>query len=116
MTYHLSDPNTQVRLFADDCLIYRVIESIKDQHKFQKDLTNLAMWGQQWGMHFNTGTCNILTMPNSGKHHPIFYNINGQILQQVPTAKYLGISVHDSLDFSCHVAETVTKANKRLGF
>ena len=43
------------------------------------------MWGQQWGMHFNTGKCNILTMPNSGKHHPIFYNINGQILQQVPS-------------------------------
>jgi len=42
-------------------------------------------------MHFNTGKCNILTMPNSGKHHPIFYNINGQILQQFPTAKYLGI-------------------------
>ena len=32
------DPNTQVRLFADDCLIYRVIESIEDQLKFQKDL------------------------------------------------------------------------------
>ena len=63
-------------------------------YKFQKDLTGLAMWGQQWGMHFNTGKCNILTTPNSGKHHPIFYNINDLILQQVSTAKYLGITVH----------------------
>ena len=53
----------------------------------------MCMMGSAMAMHFNTGKCNILTMPNSGKHYPIFYNINGQILQQVPTAKYLGITV-----------------------
>ena len=36
------DPNTQIRLFADDCLAYRVITNIKDQHIFQKDLKNLT--------------------------------------------------------------------------
>ena len=44
----------------------------------------------------------------------------GHIAQAEPAQdharKYLGITVRDSLDFSCHVAETVTKANKRLGF
>ena len=38
------DPDTQVRLFADDCLTYRVIESIEDQLQFQKDLSDLSSW------------------------------------------------------------------------
>ena len=55
-------------------------------------------------------------MPNLEKHHPAFYSMNGQILQQVTTAKYLGITIHDSLDFTHHIREAVSKANKRLGF
>ena len=31
-------PGTTVRLFADDCLIYRQIRSIKDHIQLQKDL------------------------------------------------------------------------------
>jgi len=67
-------------------------------------------------MHFNIGKYNVFTMPNSEKHHPAFYSMNGQIMQQVTTAKYLGITIHDSLDFTYHIRETVSKANKRLGF
>ena len=47
------DPGTQVRLFADDCLIYRIIKSIHDQVQMQKDLDALQLWGELWGMQFN---------------------------------------------------------------
>ena len=44
--------DTQVHLFAYDCLIYRSISSTEDQLKFQYDLHSLATWGLQWGMRF----------------------------------------------------------------
>ena len=58
------DPGTQVRLFADDCLIYRTIKSIHDQVQMQKDLDALRSWGELWGMKFNASKCNILTVSN----------------------------------------------------
>ena len=43
---HINDlPNCvsfQVRLFADDCLVYRTIDSVKDQLQLQRDLDSLA--------------------------------------------------------------------------
>lgn len=35
---------SNVRLFADDCLLYRQIKSEKDQEELQRDLSNLEVW------------------------------------------------------------------------
>ena len=37
-------PGTRVCLFADDCLVYRVIKSVEDQILLQHDLDNLISW------------------------------------------------------------------------
>ena len=42
-----------VRLFADDCLLYRTIKSQSDHEKLQQDLNNLQKWADTWGMSFN---------------------------------------------------------------
>ena len=39
-------------LFADDCLVYRKIESERDIEILQNDLTNLELWGRKWLMSF----------------------------------------------------------------
>ncbi|KAK3105990.1 hypothetical protein FSP39_010381 [Pinctada imbricata] len=44
---------SQVRLFADDCLLYRQINNYGDQEKLQEDLHNLQKWANDWGMRFN---------------------------------------------------------------
>ena len=44
---------SQVRLFADDCLLYRPIKSSKDHELFQNDLRELEKWASRWGMRFN---------------------------------------------------------------
>lgn len=36
--------NTHVRLFADDCILYRVIDKVKDNRLLQEDLDRLASW------------------------------------------------------------------------
>ena len=41
---------SSVRLFADDCLLYRTIKTQEDQAALQKDLENLETWAKNWGM------------------------------------------------------------------
>ena len=44
---------TFIRLFADDCLAYRRIQTAEDQDILQKDLKALNDWTLKWGMRFN---------------------------------------------------------------
>ena len=37
-------PESVARLFADDCVLYRRINSEEDAHKLQKDLDGLHKW------------------------------------------------------------------------
>ena len=107
------DPNTAVRLFADDCLVYRSINGI-NQRGLQRDLDALVLWGKCWGMRFNASKCNIIHMGSQKHHH--FYKLNDQILKIVPHAKYLGITLSSDPDWSHHVSDTAKKAHQRLGF
>ena len=52
--------SSKVRLFADDCLIYRNIKNKEDQIALQKDLNLLENWGNTWGMRFNAAKCNVM--------------------------------------------------------
>ena len=44
-----NDVQSGVRLFADDCVCYRIIESIDDCRQLQKDIDKPGVWGTQWG-------------------------------------------------------------------
>ena len=46
--------NSKVRLFADDCLLYREIKNNQEQIDMQRDLDALMDWESTWGMKFNT--------------------------------------------------------------
>ena len=110
------DPDTQLRLFADDCLIYRSIRSFDDQLQLQRDLNSLAQWSHQWGMSFNASKCKIISTTNHQSPHIHFYHLNGVVLNYVEAIKYLGILIHDSLHFDPHIRDIVSRANSRLGF
>ena len=45
--------SSQVGLFADDCILYRAIQTVQDQLQLQKDLNNLEQWAKKWEMEFN---------------------------------------------------------------
>ena len=48
------------RLFADDCLLYRVVRSVADAAKLQQDLDQLQEWESTWLMEFNPDKCEVL--------------------------------------------------------
>ena len=43
---------SEIRLFADDCLIYRHIYSLTDPIAMQQDLFSIGQWARDWGMQF----------------------------------------------------------------
>ena len=48
---------TQVKLFADDCILYRKIFSDADSKILQKDLDKLQSWEAEWLMQFHPSKC-----------------------------------------------------------
>ena len=88
MTYQTV--NSSVRLFADDCLLYREINNEYDHTTLQNDLKKLEKWGSDWGMCFNAKKCYILSMKKKSHHS---YTLNNQILEQVPSNPYLGVGL-----------------------
>jgi hypothetical protein len=42
--------HSSVRLFADDCVLYRKIQSNRDIEKLQEDQDNLLKWESDWKM------------------------------------------------------------------
>ena len=50
------------------------------------------------------------------KHIQFEYTLHQQRLEQVQSAKYLGITISDDLDWGQHISEISSKATKTLGF
>ena len=106
---------SQVRLFADDCLIYREINTFDDHNTLQEDLKSLEEWAEEWGMNFNATKCYTMSI-GLGKLSSKFYSLNSTILKSVPTNPYLGILFTDDLTWSNHISSCSKKANSSLGF
>ena len=51
---------SSVRLFADDCVLYRNINSLTDCQILQEDLNSLAQWETNWQMKFNVAKCHSM--------------------------------------------------------
>ena len=108
--------SSKVRLFADDCLIYRNIKNKEDQIALQKDLNLLENWGNTWGMRFNAAKCNIMRVSRTRDPKLFNYSLTGQVLVEVMDARYLGVTLSNDLEWSKHIATMTNKANSKLSF
>ena len=105
--------NSKVRLFADDCLLYREIKNNQDQVDMQRDLDALMDWGSTWGMKFNAKECNIMRVSRTSA---AFLQFGNEILQEVSDAKYLGIHIDNKLDWNKHISTVAARAQSKLAF
>ena len=108
--------DSKIRLFADDCLIYREINYIEDKVQLQKDLDSLQDWAENWGMRFNAQKCYILSSATARTQTPYFYQLNGEILQSVPNTPYLGVTLSTDLKFNIHLNKNIAKSYQCLAF
>ena len=105
-----------IRLFADDCIVYKEINSITDCKVLQNDLNKLQDWQQTWLMKFNVEKCNVIRITNRKSNKIIHrYSMNGNVLSETNTCTYLGITIEANLKWHAHSANAIHKANNVLG-
>ena len=69
-------------------------------------------------MKFNVAKCHCMRVTRHQHHkHILFdYSLHNQTLENVQSAKYLGITISDNMDWGQHISEISSKATKTLGF
>ena len=111
--------HSHIRLFADDCLLYREISSdkeiqIQDEIKLQRDLTSLQGWSQTWQMLFNVQKCFTLSVTKRGQQLNKRYSLKGHTLMSVDHYPYLGVEFQSDLKWNHHITKVINKASRSL--
>ena len=107
---------SKVRLFADDTAVYLAVTNLNDAQQLQQDLDKLQLWEDRWDMEFNPSKCTVIQVTRSKKLIPSVYTLHGHILETVSSAKYLGVNLTNDLNWSNHVQQVSSSANRSLGF
>ena len=130
-----------IKLFADDSLLYHRISSEEDSVRLlQEDLNKLQEWEKTWLMCFHSEKCEVLRIPNKTKPIISDYHIHGHKLSlainHIPkskqqnarqvaaatgerlhnTAKYRGVNINSKLSWNHHVDAVTKKTNSTLAF
>ena len=95
--------------------MYREIHTPEDHLKLQSDLNALETWANTWGMRFNAKKCNIMQICRTTPSN-FFYQLCGQILEEVDECKYLGVTIRNDLKWESQVNSVCNKGNRTLGF
>ena len=107
--------SSSVKLFADDSVLYRNIESSADHAKLQEDLLQLEEWAATWQMNFAPSKCYIMSITLKRQPSSYSYMLCNTPLEGVTFQKYLGVYITNSLKWSKQAVEMKKKANKILG-
>ena len=112
-----ADIESEIRLFADDCVCYREIKDKEDTLKLQRDIDRLGNWARKWGMRFQPVKCNMMQLTRKTLNKiQASYTLEGTVLENVDNIKYLGVTITNDLRWNTHISNICTKANRTLGF
>ena len=99
---------SSVRLFSENCVLYRNIKSPMDCLILEDDLNSLAQWKSNWHMKFNVAKCHSMRvtwhLPDK-QIHTASTKIGTGSVRQIP-----GITITDDLDWCQHISEISSKA------
>ena len=98
-----SNISSSIRLYADDVLIYRCVNTKEDVAILQKDLHILENWAYKWNMFFSPPKCEFLRITNRKDIIHSKYTIQNIEIQEVQHAKYLGVTFNTKLKWSDHI-------------
>ena len=87
-----------------------------DSHRvLQNDLDSLSISESRWDMEFNPSKCQIVRVTSSGRPINTLYFLHGQVLEDVTSARYLGLDISSGLSWNSHIYRITVKANRTLG-
>lgn len=107
---------SNIRLYADDCVLYQVIKSPDDHILLNDSFTSFCNWCLSWQMNINYNKTVFLSFTNKLVPSDFNYSFNGLSLQRVYQYKYLGVLFTHNLSWSSHIDYVTSKALKKLGY
>ena len=78
-----------IRLFADETLLYRKIQTLHDSQTLQDDLDELQQWEKEWKMSLNPSKCEVIKITRKRNTIAATYAIHCNNLTLVKAEKYL---------------------------
>jgi hypothetical protein len=99
-----------IRLFADDCIIYRRIIDSNDIENMQTELNRLGEWAVENEMRINPGKSKVVSFNKARVKGKLRYCIGDQLIPQANNFKYLGIIIRSDLSWADHVNYTLRKS------
>ena len=107
---------SDLRLFADDCILYRKIRDSRDIETLQADINKLMEWAQLNEMKINPGKCKAVNFSKSRIKDRLQYKFGDQLIPEENSFKYVGLIIRSDLNWQDHVNHTLRKALKSLHF
>jgi len=104
-----------IRLFADDCVIYRKIINQEDIEKLQKDLDRLGEWAVENAMKINPSKSKAVRCTRYRVKDPLD-SLANTFIPEASSCKYLGIILRSDLSWADQVNYTVKRAWKAIHF
>ena len=107
---------SDIRLFANDTIIYRRILTTADTARLQDDINILAKWSYDWQMEFHLAKCNVIRITRARKPIISEYKLYGFTLEAASSTKYLGVNLTSDLRCNQHIQSVRNKAAGTLRF
>ena len=107
--------SSKMRLFADDSIIYREINSAYDHQCLRNDLLLLQQWSHKWQMVFKLEKCFVMSITNKRSPSQFGYSMNNTTLAKVNSWTYLGAVIDDKLNWNAHCEQVRKSALRSLG-
>ena len=108
------DIDSLLRMFTDDCLLYRIINSREDTIRLQQDLNELSERANTWQLNFNVIKSAVVQCTRTSSPITHVYVLNDHILEISEQHSYLGVLINRSLSWSPQLSTIIAKATKTL--
>ena len=103
-------------MFADDIVYWMRVFNDSDMLALQCDFDLLCDWIHNAGLRLNSQKTKCLVISRKRKPPCPSISVNGSVIEQVSSFKYLGVTISSDLSWSPHVANICCNAKKLLGF
>lgn len=104
----------QIRLFADDCVLFREVSSEDDQITLNNNLQNILSWCHCWDMQLNADKTVYMKITKKLNNLSFPYALGTEPLTEVSEYKYLGVTLTNSLNWNTHITNVCDTAFRKL--
>lgn len=106
---------SNIRLFADDCVVYNKVTSLHDNIQLQDDLVKINKWCEEWLMPLNKSKCKLICFTRKKTVLSYQYYLGSDLIETVPSYKYLGVKLTSDLSWNNHIEAISADTSRTLG-